>query len=161
MSSSSTTLMFFIGAPRQAVLAAAYGGGVVLALEEGVFIASPKSLSELATQLVFLGKWQDLLERLVWSYGVAHLQMYVAWIRLAVWCSQKHLLQSFLGFVHWQVRPPGGGVSLCCRGLVPVKWGGTGVHPKSPSGGATAVLRRPRKPNLARGPRVLVHLGRH
>ena len=31
--------------------------------------------------------------------------MLVARLRLAVWRSQKRLLQSFLGFLHWQVRP--------------------------------------------------------
>ena len=33
--------------------------------------------------------------------------MFVAWLRLAVWRSQRRLLQSFLGFLHWQVRPRG------------------------------------------------------
>ena len=56
---------------------------------------------------MILGKWLDLLERVVWSHEVAHLQMFVAWLRLAVWRSQKQLMQSFLGFLHWQVRPRG------------------------------------------------------
>ena len=68
---------------------------------------SPKSVLEPATQLVFLGKWLDLLERMVCSHEVAHLQMFVAWLRLAVWRSQRRLMQSFLGFLHWQVRPRG------------------------------------------------------
>ena len=58
------------------------GGGLV----------SPKSVLEPATQLVFLGKWLDLLGRVVWSHEVAHLQMFVAWTWLAVWCSEKRLL---------------------------------------------------------------------
>ena len=58
-------------------------------------------------KLVCLGKWVDLLERRFWSHEVANLQMLVAWPRLAVWRSQKPLLQSFLGFVHCQVRPRG------------------------------------------------------
>ena len=71
------------------------------ALERGGgFIVSPKSVLEPSTRLVFLGKWLDLLERMVWSHEVAHLQMLVAWLRLAVWRSQKRL-QSFLGFLHW------------------------------------------------------------
>ena len=81
-------------------------GNAVTALQEG-FIVSPKSVLEPATQLVFLGKWLDLLVRMVWSHEVAHLQMLVAWLRLAVWRSQKRLMQSFLGFLHWQVRPLG------------------------------------------------------
>ena len=60
---------------------------------------------EPATKLVFLGNRLDLLERMVWSYEVARLQMLVVWLRLAVWRSQKSLVQSFLGFLHWQVRP--------------------------------------------------------
>ena len=43
----------------------------------------------------------------MWSHEVAHLQMFVAWMRLAVWRSQRRLLQSFLGFPHWHVRPRG------------------------------------------------------
>ena len=43
----------------------------------------------------------------MWSHEVAHLEMFVTWLRLAVWRSQKRLLQSFLGFLHWQVRPRG------------------------------------------------------
>ena len=82
-------------------------GGAVDALERGGFIVSPKSVVQPATRLVFLGKWLDLLERMVWSHEVAHLQMLVAWLRLAVWRSQKRLMQSFLGFLHWQVRPRG------------------------------------------------------
>ena len=38
---------------------------------------------------------------------VANLQMLVAWLGLAVWRSQRRLMQSFLGFLHWQVRPRG------------------------------------------------------
>ena len=74
------------------------GGGVIV---------SPKSVLEPATRLVFLWKWLDLLERMVWSHEVAHLQMLVAYLRLAVWRSQKRLMQSFLGFLHCQVRPRG------------------------------------------------------
>ena len=44
---------------------------------------------------------------MVWSHEVAHLQMLVAWPRLVVWRSQKRLMQSFLGFLHWKVRPRG------------------------------------------------------
>ena len=33
--------------------------------------------------------------------------MLVARLKLAVWRSQKRLMQSFLGFLHWQVRPLG------------------------------------------------------
>ena len=80
-------------------------GGTVEALERGGFIVSPKSVLEPATKLVFLGKWLDLLERMAWSHKVAHLQMLVAWLRLVVWRSQKRLMQSFWGFLHWQVRP--------------------------------------------------------
>ena len=83
-------------------------GGAVIALERGGFIVGPKSVLEPSTRTVFLGKWLDLLERRVWSHKVAHLQMLVAWIRLAVRRSQKRrLMQSFLGFLHWQVRPRG------------------------------------------------------
>ena len=80
-------------------------GGAVDALERGGFIVSPKSVLEPATKLVFLGKWLDLLGRMVWSHEVAHLQMPMAWLRLAVWWSQKRLMHSFLGSLHWQVRP--------------------------------------------------------
>ena len=72
-------------------------GGAVLALEQGVSIVGPKSVLEPSTQLVFLGKL-NLLAQVVWPHEVAHLQMFVAWLRLVVW------LQSFLGFLHWQVR---------------------------------------------------------
>ena len=82
-------------------------GDAVLALGREGFIVSPKSVLEPATQLVFWGKWLDLLVRMVWSHEVAHLQMLVTWLRLAVWRSQKRLMQSFLGFLHWQVRPRG------------------------------------------------------
>ena len=82
-------------------------GNTVDALGQEGFIVSPKSVLEPATQLVFLGKWWDLLERMVWSHEVAHLQMLVAWLRMAVWRSQKRLMQSFLGLLHWQVRPRG------------------------------------------------------
>ena len=82
-------------------------GNTAIALGREGFIVSPKSVLEPATQLVFLGKWLDLLERMVWSHDVAHLQMFVAWLRLAVWRSQKRLMQSFLGFLHWQVQPRG------------------------------------------------------
>ena len=74
--------------------------GAVDALERGGFIVSPKSVLEPATRLVFLGKWLHLLERMVWSHEVAHLQMLVAWLRFAVWRSQKRLMQSVLGFLH-------------------------------------------------------------
>ena len=33
--------------------------------------------------------------------------MLVTWLRLAVWRSQKRLMQSFLGVLHWQVPPRG------------------------------------------------------
>ena len=82
-------------------------GNTVIALGREGFIVSPKSVLEPATQLVFLGKWLDPLVRMVWSHEVAHLQMFVAWLRLAVWRSESRLLQSFLGFLHWQVRPRG------------------------------------------------------
>ena len=59
-------------------------GGAVDALESGGFIVSPKSVLEHATRLVFLGKWLDLLERMVWSHEGTHLQMLVARLRLAV-----------------------------------------------------------------------------
>ena len=77
------------------------------ALERGGFIVSPKSVPEPSTRVVFLGKWLDLLERVVWSHEVAHLQMFVTRLRLAVWWSQQRLMQSILGFLHWQVRPRG------------------------------------------------------
>ena len=73
----------------------------------GGFIVSPKSVLEPSTKLVFHVKWLDLLERVVWSHEVAHLQMFVAWLGLAVWWSQKRLMQSFLGFLHWRMRPRG------------------------------------------------------
>ena len=60
---------------------------------------------EPSTKLVFLGKWLELLGRRVWSHEVAHLDMLVAWLRLAVWQTQKQFMQSFLGFLHWHVRP--------------------------------------------------------
>ena len=82
-------------------------GAPVLALGHEGFTVSPKSVLEPATQLIFLGKWLDLLVRMVWSHEVAHLQMLVALLRLAVWRSQRTLMQSFLGFLHWQVRPRG------------------------------------------------------
>ena len=50
---------------------------------------------------------------MVWSHEVAHLQMFVA-----VWRSQKRVMQSFSGFLHWQVRPRGlacpFAVGACC-----------------------------------------------
>ena len=53
-------------------------GGAADASERGGFIVSPKSVLEPATGLIFLGKWLDLLETMVWSHEVAHLQMLVA-----------------------------------------------------------------------------------
>ena len=82
-------------------------GNTVDALGREGFVVSPRSVVDAATQLVFLGKWLDLLERMVWSHEVAHLQMLVAWLQFAVWGSQKRLVQSFLGFLHWQVRRRG------------------------------------------------------
>ena len=82
-------------------------GNTLIAPGREGFIVSPKTVLEPATQLVFPGKWLDLLERMVWSHGVAHLQMFVAWLRLAVWRSQKRLMRSFLGYLHWHVRPRG------------------------------------------------------
>ena len=82
-------------------------GNTVIALGHEGFVVSPKSVLEPATQLVFFGKRVDLLERMVWSHEVAHLQMFVAWLQLVVWWSQRRLMQSFLGFLHWQVRPRG------------------------------------------------------
>ena len=82
-------------------------GNTVIALVREGFIVSPKGVLEPATKLVFLGKWLDLLERMVWSHEVAHLHMFVARLRVAVWRSQRRLLQSFLGFLHWQVRARG------------------------------------------------------
>ena len=67
-------------------------GNTMIALGREGFIVSPKSVLEPATQLVFLGKWLDVLERMVWSHEVAHLQMFVAWLRLAVWRSRKRLM---------------------------------------------------------------------
>ena len=51
-------------------------GNTVIALGREGFIVSPKSVLEPATQLVFLGKRLDLLERMVWSHEVAHLQIF-------------------------------------------------------------------------------------
>ena len=59
-------------------------GNTVDALGREGFIVRPKSVLEPATQLVFLGKWLDLLERMVWSHEVTHLQMLVAKLTLAV-----------------------------------------------------------------------------
>ena len=59
-------------------------GGAVFALEKRGFIANAKSVLEPSTGLVFLGKWLDLLERMVWSHEVARLQMFVAWLQMAV-----------------------------------------------------------------------------
>ena len=73
----------------------------------GGVIVNPKSVLECATKLVFLGEWLDLLERMVWSHEVAHLQILVAWLRLVVWRPQKRLIQSFLGFLNCQVQPRG------------------------------------------------------
>ena len=82
-------------------------GNTVIALGCERFIVSLKSILEAATQLDFLGKWLDLLQGMVWSDEVSHLQMFVVWLQLAVWRSQRRLLQYFLGFVHWQVRSMG------------------------------------------------------
>ena len=82
-------------------------GGTVFALEKGGFIVSPKSVLEPSTKLVLLGRSLDLLEQKVWSHQVADVQMFVAWIRLAVWQSERQLMQSCLGFLHWPVRPRG------------------------------------------------------
>ena len=75
-------------------------GGTLDALERGVFIVSPQSVLELATKLVLLWEWLALLERMVWSHEVARLQMLLAWLRLAIWRSQKRLMRSFWGFLH-------------------------------------------------------------
>ena len=82
-------------------------GGVVDHLVRNGFIVSPKSVMEAAIRLVFLGKQLDLVVRKVWSHPVAHLQLFMAWIRLAVWRSQRRLMQSFLGYLKWHVRPRG------------------------------------------------------
>ena len=65
-------------------------GNTVIALGHEGFIVSPKSVLEPATQLGFLGKWLDLVQRMVWSHEVAHLQMFVAWLRLPVWRSHPN-----------------------------------------------------------------------
>ena len=59
------------------------GARVDVVAREG-FIVSPKSVLEPATQLVFLGKTADLLERIIWSHRMALLQLFTAWINLAV-----------------------------------------------------------------------------
>ena len=64
------------------------------------------------------GKWLDLLERVVWSHEVAHLQMFVAWLRLAVWWSQKRLMQSFFGISPMASAVPRFGVPLRGGGLL-------------------------------------------
>ena len=58
--------------------------GAVLALELQVFIVSRKSVLEPSTRLVFLGKWFDLLQRMMWFHEVAHVQLFVVWLFLAV-----------------------------------------------------------------------------
>ena len=40
---------------------------------------SPKSVVDPSTQFVFLGKWIDLLNRVVWSHEVAHLWRGFGW----------------------------------------------------------------------------------
>ena len=70
-----------------------------MALEQGGFIVSPRFVSGLATQQVFLGDWLDLLGRMVWFHEVAHLHMFVACIRLAIRCSHG-CMWFFLRFVH-------------------------------------------------------------
>ena len=58
---------------------------------------SPKSVLEPATKLVFRGKWLGLLERMVWSHEVAHLQMLVACLRLPVWALAETAYAVFFG----------------------------------------------------------------
>ena len=103
-------------------------GNAVLALGREGFIVSPKSVLEPATQLVFLGKWLDLLVRMVWSHEVAHLQMLVTCLRLAVWRSQKRLMQSFLGFLHWHVGPRGVACPFAAGAYCWLREGGGGGH---------------------------------
>ena len=103
-------------------------GNTVLALGREGFIVSPKSVLEPATQLVFWGKWLDLLVRMVWSHEVAHLQMLVAWLRLAVWRSQNRLMQSF-----FRVPALAGSASGCG---VPLRGGGILLAPGGGGGGA-------------------------
>ena len=82
-----------------------WGGGCFG--DGGGVIVSPKSVLEPSTRPALLWKLPDLLGRMIWSHEVAHLQMFVAWLGLAAWRSLKRLMQSFLGFLHWQVRPLG------------------------------------------------------
>ena len=77
---------------------------------------------------MFRAKWIDFLNGVIWSHEVAKLQMFVAWIRVAVWRSQKWLMQSFLVFLQCQVRPSGVACPLCGGGVLLAEWGCTGPH---------------------------------
>ena len=70
-------------------------GNTVIARGREGFIFSPKSVRSRPLSWFFWGSgWTS------WRG-----QMFVAWLWLAFWGSQRRLLQSFLGFLHWQVRP--------------------------------------------------------
>ena len=65
---------------------------------------------------------------MVWLHEVAQLLMLVACLRLAVWRSQRRLMQSFLGFLHWQVRPRGVVCPVAAGAIVGSGRGGGGAH---------------------------------
>ena len=65
---------------------------------------------------------------MVWLHEVAHLLMLVAWLPLAVWRSQRRLMQSFLGFLHWQVGPRGVVCPVAAGAYCWLREGGGGAH---------------------------------
>ena len=85
-------------------------GGTVLAIEEGGFIVSPKSVLEPATQLVFWGKWLDLLGRVVWSHEVADLDL------LGGLALPESPCAVVFGFCALASAPPGGGMPFLQQG---------------------------------------------
>ena len=79
---------------------------VVEALCEAGFLVSPKSVLDLTTRILFLGKHIDTQARRIWSHLRVFLQMYAQWLRLAT-AAHPHLrhINKALGFIQWHVQP--------------------------------------------------------
>ena len=92
-------------------------GNTVDSLGREGLIVSPKSVSEPAIQFVFLGKWVDLLERMVWSHAVALLQMLVAWPLVGGMAVAKQAYAIIFRVPSLVGAATRRGVPFCCRGL--------------------------------------------
>ena len=74
-------------------------------------MVSAKSILELGTEILFLGKVINTQSRLIWSHPRAVSQMLAQRIRLAM-AAKPHehffFCQQFWAFINWHLRPKAG-----------------------------------------------------